>query len=230
MTLRVLLDGAARSDISEVVAALAKDNGAETVAIDDSTGLPLATWLTFNAGRYEQSPLRLEAIAITNELRGDVRDALFDIADAAVFVVSCTEQALASGAHQLQANRLISDGDQGRDLGVAVFGHRTDPDTAAGADEILEALGLPAETLITFTSPDGDGVRYGFALAVRLGLLRLAERDVQGLDRTVPSSPAEMRSLLLAAAAAEQPAPPAPIKAAGSLGPMKWLARRRRQA
>lgn len=197
VTLRVLIEGAGRQSKADTIEYLATANSTAGDTVRDGRGRALSQWLTFSAGWYEGSPLRFEVVATAPGIELAIRAALVERADAVILVVDCSEQGWAASASRQLISLGLEAGGRDAERGLVVFAYRPAADGEVTTGQILEELALPPDTSIVTTSPEGAGVRYGFALAVRLGLHRIRVLDNRGEPRCPPTSLAEFRRSLL---------------------------------
>ncbi|MEZ5412331.1 MAG: hypothetical protein R2761_30135 [Acidimicrobiales bacterium] len=185
-----MIDGATRLGRAETIEQLAAANGAAVATIRSERGEGLALWLTFEAGWYEGSPLHFDIVATTPLLDHAARARMAASADVVILVVETSPDGLAAASRHL----LSEAGPPGdAEPGLVVFARRTADE--AEPEAVLAALGLPPATPALLCGPDGSGVRYGFALAVRVGLARVRQRDELGLPRRRPCDADGLRSI-----------------------------------
>lgn len=197
VTLRVLIEGAGRQSKTDTIDCLATANSTAGDTVRDGRGRAMSQWLTFSAGWYEGSPLRFEVVATAPGVELAKRAALVERADAVILVVDCSEQGWAASATRQLLSLGLGAGGREAQRGLVVFAYRPAADSDVSTAQILEELALPPDTAIVTTSPEGAGVRYGFALAVRLGLHRIRLQDNRGEPRSAPTSLDEFRRSLL---------------------------------
>jgi hypothetical protein len=121
---------------------------------------------------------------------------LLKLADVVILVVDCTADCVQTTAEEFRSHaaRSLSGGYDA--AAWMLFAHKPDAAATMAIADVLSGFALPDEFPVVTTGTDGSGIRYGFAMAVRLGLKCVRERDRRGVARTTPMSPSELMGAL----------------------------------
>lgn len=206
-TLHIVVDGADPSATSDVVHHLASANGATVERVVGAIDETPLDWFGYAAGSFDGNPLRLEVFAPGAAAEPATRRRLVEECDALVVVARPGDASTAAG--QTFVRGLIGGDGESVAAPWVLFADRRDPDAAFDPIDVRRALGVGDEVPVVATDVGGAGIRYGMAMAVRLGLQRMRERGPGSFAVAGCSGPEWVTAVLAPeepAGASEEPA------------------------